>query len=132
MASRQEDWLWQAERDIQHARASVDDEHYEWACFAAQQGAEKAIKAVFQSQGASAWGHSLVDLMEALKADVDVSRELTESAKELDKHYIGPRYPNSVPNGAPGQVYTRGEAERAIDNADRILRFCQSHVFREG
>jgi len=40
VASRQKDWLWQAERDIEHARASVDDEHYEWACFAAQQGAD--------------------------------------------------------------------------------------------
>lgn len=128
MASRHEDWLWQAQRDIEHARASLDDEFYEWACFAAQQGAEKALKAVFQSRGADAWGHLLVDLLQALAANVQVPPELIGFGKELDKHYISPRYPNSLPHGAPGQVYTKDEAKRAIENAERILRFCQSHI----
>jgi len=48
MATRHQDWLWQARRDVEHARASLDGQFYEWACFAAQQGAEKALKALFQ------------------------------------------------------------------------------------
>lgn len=51
-------------------------------------------------------------------------------AKELDKHYIAPRYPNALPRGAPGQSYTRGEAERAIAHAQGILRFCEGHLLR--
>jgi len=128
MAKRHEDWLWQADRDLRQARASAEGEFYEWACFAAQQSAEKALKAVFQHRGAEAWGHLLTDLVAGLQAVVPNARGLEDAAKELDKHYIAPRYPNSLPKGAPGQVYTKAEAERAIANADRILRFCKDHI----
>ena len=57
MATRYADWLWQAKRDIEHARASALSGFYERACFAAQQAAEKALKALFQRRGADAWGH---------------------------------------------------------------------------
>ncbi len=128
MATRYRDWLWQATRDIEHARASMEGEYHEWACFAAQQGAEKALKALFQRRGADAWGHLLADLLGALPQDIEVPADLMESAKELDKHYIAPRYPNALAQGAPGQSYTKGEAERAIENAERILRFCEGHI----
>jgi len=130
MATRHQDWLWQARRDVEHARASLDGQFYEWACFAAQQGAEKALKALFQKRGADAWGHLLADLVAALPKDIEVPAELVDAAKELDKHYIPPRYPNAIAHGAPGQSYTRGEAERAIENAERILRFCEGHILR--
>lgn len=130
MASRYQDWLWQAKRDVEHARASAEGGFYEWACFAAQQGAEKALKALFQRRGADAWGHLLADLAQALPVDISAPTEIVERAKELDKHYITPRYPNALAQGAPGQSYTRAEAERAIENAERILRFCEGHILR--
>lgn len=130
MATRYQDWLWQAKRDVEHARASAEAAFYEWACFAAQQAAEKALKAVFQRRGADAWGHLLADLVTALPADINVPPELMERAKELDKHYITPRYPNALAHGAPGQSYTQGEAKRAIENAERILQFCEGHILR--
>jgi HEPN domain-containing protein len=128
MATRHEDWHWQAKRDLEHAQASAADGFYEWASFAAQQAAEKALKAVFQRRGADAWGHVLTELLEALASETPVPGEVVEAAKELDKHYIAPRYPNALPGSAPGQVYTAGEAERAIENADRVLRFCEGHL----
>ncbi len=48
MVARPRDWLKQAERDLVHARHSLAAETYEWACFACQQAAEKAVKAVYQ------------------------------------------------------------------------------------
>ena len=59
MATRAEDWLRQAKRDLEHARHALEDGDYEWSCFAAQQAAEKAVKAVYQKLGADAWGHSV-------------------------------------------------------------------------
>ena len=59
VASRHGDWLKQGERDLAHARRSLEQGDYEWACFAAQQGAEKAVEAVFQKAGGMAWGHSV-------------------------------------------------------------------------
>lgn len=46
MGARYEDWMRQARRDLRHARNSLESEDYEWACFAAQQAAEKAVKAL--------------------------------------------------------------------------------------
>jgi HEPN domain-containing protein len=43
---RHSDWLRQAQRDLEHARRSQEAGDYEWACFAAQQAAEKALKAL--------------------------------------------------------------------------------------
>lgn len=130
MASRADDWFRQAERDLQHARRSLDDETFEWAAFAAQQAAEKAVKALFQHLGAEARGHSVTQLLSGLPAPGSPPAELIELAKELERHYITPRYPNSYPEGAPMDFYTRTEASRAIAAAERILGHCRDHLVR--
>jgi HEPN domain-containing protein len=128
--SRHEDWLRQARRDLEHARHALRDGDYEWACFAAQQGAEKAMKALYQKLGADAWGHSVSALLSNLPQGSGVTEELVEKGKELDKHYIPPRYPNSHPQGAPLDYYTRNEAERAIENGYAIVSFCEDNISR--
>jgi HEPN domain-containing protein len=47
MPARYTDWFRQAKRDLVHARHAAEDGEYEWACFAAQQSAEKGVKAAF-------------------------------------------------------------------------------------
>lgn len=129
MASRHEDWWRQAERDLGHARHALDDADYEWACFAARQAAEKAVKALYQRLGASARGHSVAMLLSGLPSSVSVDEPLVDKAKGLDKHYIPPRYPNAYPSGAPLDFYTRDEAERAIAYAEDIIEFCRDRIF---
>jgi HEPN domain-containing protein len=130
MPSRADDWLRQALRDLDHARNTLHDGVYEWAAFAAQQAAEKAVKALFQSLGAEARGHSVTQLLASLPIAVKPSAEVTEAAKELERHYIGPRYPNSYPEGAPGDFYTVAEAQRAIAAAEQVIEHCQRHLVR--
>jgi len=55
MPDRSRDWLSQAERDLRLAELSRGDEIHEWACFAAQQSAEKAVKALRLALGQEAW-----------------------------------------------------------------------------
>ncbi len=128
MASRADDWFRQARRDLAHARDALTEGTFEWAAFAAQQAAEKAVKALYQHLGAEARGHSVTQLLAALPANVRPADDLIETAKELDKHYIAPRYPNSYPEGAPMDFYTRAEALRAIAGAEQTLEHCQRHV----
>ena len=116
----------QAEGDLQHARSDMEGGYYEWACFSAQQAAEKAVKAVFQKMGAEAWGHSVADLLNELGTRRAVPERLREAAFELDKAYIPTRYPNAHPSGAPRTRYTKTEAARLIDHAGAILEFCSS------
>lgn len=123
---RSADWMDQAQGDLEHARSDLERGFYDWACFSAQQAAEKAVKAVFQKQGAEAWGHSVADLLEELAPYHSVSNNLRDAALELDKTYILARYPNAHPSGSPRRRYTRIEAERMVTYAEKIVQFCES------
>ena len=63
MPNRASDWFRQAERDLEQAVASARDGLHEWACFAAQQAAEKAVKALHLAKGQEAWGHVVARLL---------------------------------------------------------------------
>ena len=95
------------------ARDSHRDAHYEWACFAAQQSAEKAAKAAHAALGQEAWGHAVTELLDALRPSaVEVDKALLDRARALDKLYTATRYPNGLPTGVPADYYTEAEAER--------------------
>ncbi len=44
-------WLEQAQADLEHARKSLELGHNEWSCYAAQQAAEKCLKAMLLAAG---------------------------------------------------------------------------------
>ena len=119
------DWFRQAELDFAAARDASKAGHHEWACFGAQQAAEKAVKALHESEGTEAWGHSVLELLRGLK---DVPDRIAEAAKALDKHYIPARYPNSHPAGAPGDLYTAAESERALRDAQVVLDYVRRRL----
>jgi HEPN domain-containing protein len=126
--NRWKDWWSQGERDVRHAKNTLQHADYEWSAFAAQQGSEKGLKALIMSRGGEPWGHSITGLLEALPADVEVPASLVEAASRLDKHYIPSRYPNGFASSYPGKLYTRGEAEGAIADAEEILEFCRRRL----
>jgi len=128
MASRHEDWLRQGKRDIETAVKLKQEHIFEWACFISQQGAEKAIKAVYQRLNGEAWGHSLYDLLKGLKEKIEVPKEIFNLAKTLDKFYIPSRYPNGWPGGSPYEFFTEEDASEAINCAEKILRFCEGFL----
>lgn len=132
MAARQHDWLRQADADFRHARHARDHAHHEWACFAAQQAAEKALKAVLMSRGEDAWGHTVTALLGLLVSEAEAGPELIECAKTLDKHYIPARYPNGFDAGAPTDFYTKKDSDDAIPCAERLISFARRQIEQSG
>jgi len=130
VSARHGDWFRQAKRDLEHAKRALTDGDYEWTCFAAQQSAEKAVKALFLKAKRIPWGHSVGALLQGLPSPWQPDDTTVDAGKELDKHYIPPRYPNAYPQGAPYDYYTRAEAERAIAHCTHILAFCE-HILAE-
>jgi HEPN domain-containing protein len=130
MSNRATDWLRQAEADIGHAQSALESEDYEWSCFASQQGAEKAVKALYYHLHGDPWGHSVLVLLEGLPEPIRAAAppDLSDSARALDKHYIPTRYPNGFAQGAPVDYYTKRDAEDSIDHAESILSFCRSQI----
>ena len=128
MPERSADWLAQAERDLEVALLNLQGGFYEWVCFIAQQGAEKAVKALIQHENGEGWGHSVSQLLELLPAAYSPPAELVEKAKVLDRYYIQPRYPNGFERGAPKDYYTHHDAVEAIAYAREILGFCKGKI----
>ncbi len=129
MAKRYKDWLSQAESDLEHARKSLQFGDYNWSCFAGQQSAEKAMKALYDFLGGDGWGHVIVKLLKELPEEkVTVEQGLLEKAVYLDKLYIPTRYPNGFDSGASHSYYTEKEAREAIKNAEDILSFVKAQI----
>jgi HEPN domain-containing protein len=124
VSERSADWYRQAEADLRHAGNARAAGDYEWSCFAAQQAAEKAVKALIQSIGGEAWGHAVTLLLGSLADRLEVDADLVDAARRLDKHYLPARYPNGFDQGAPTDFYTDAEAEAAIADASEILEYC--------
>ncbi|GIW45896.1 MAG: DNA-binding protein [Candidatus Binatia bacterium] len=128
MAQRAKDWLRHADARFSLARHAAAGRHFEWACFAAQQSAEKAVKALHDHLGNEAWGQFVTESLEALPPDVNVPPDLLDRARALDKLYIPTRGPNGLPAGAPADFFTGPEAAQAIAAAEEILAFCRRAI----
>ena len=128
MPNRAGDWLSQALRDLEQARDSKEAGRHEWACFAAHQAAEKAVKALHLRRGQEAWGHVVVRLLRELPVDVGAEDALIERARVLDTFYIPARYPNSHSEGAPFEHYGPLQSEEAIGYAGEIVEFVRRQM----
>lgn len=130
MANRSRDWLAQAIRDIEQARSSQSEGRHEWACFAAQQAGEKAVKALHLALGQEAWGHVIARLLQELPSPPP--EDLVNKAKVLDNLYIPTRYPNGHPDGSPFEHYGPIQSEQAIEYASEILEFVRIQMAEPG
>lgn len=135
--NRFNDWLKQAEKDIEAAMDSEKSKHYEWACFQAQQSAEKALKSLLLFLNIDSWGHGLIYLLkewkriaeeEKIQSDDDEYQDLIEKCQDLDRHYIQPRYPNGFASGYPAEFYNQKTAMECIKNASSIIRFVKEQI----
>jgi HEPN domain-containing protein len=123
-------WMRQATYDIETSRLLRDKELFVWACFTAQQTAEKAIKAACIANGKPAREiHDLDQLL--LKAPTKV-RKAFKNVGELDvvslQVFVSrARYPVPTQRGlvAPVDSITKEDAERAIKTAQKVLARCR-------
>ncbi|HWP37153.1 MAG TPA: HEPN domain-containing protein [Gemmatimonadales bacterium] len=128
MPNRAHDWLNQARRDLDLAKHAVAGGFHEWACFAAQQAAEKAVKATVSVLGGEARGHAIVAIASALPKSAQLAADLTDAARRLDRHYVPTRDPTGFDRGTPHEYYTAQDSSTAIKDAEAILKFCTRHV----
>lgn len=116
-------WLDQALADLKTARDCLEDGNYYASAFFSQQAAEKALKGFLYSRGyRTLLTHSVTDLLEETSKIDGSFRKFLDYGRELDRHYIGSRYPNFYPSGPAYKYYTREIAERCLSYAELILR----------
>ena len=124
-------WLDQAEADLKTAKDCLKDQNYYASAFFSQQLAEKALKGFLYSGGYRALiTHSVTELVEEASKHEVVFGNLIDYGKELDRHYIGSRYPNFYPKGPAYKYYTREIAERCLNYAESILKEVEKSLRR--
>jgi HEPN domain-containing protein len=116
-------WWKQAQNDLGYAELGLREGYYAQACFQSHQVAEKALKALHYGLHEKRFvtGHSLARLSEGEGID----EEMHERLLVLDQYYITARYPNGLPDAAPFEVYTKRQAESAVETARAVLRWTQ-------
>lgn len=132
MPNRAQDWLRQALVDIEVAEDSRRSHRHEWACFAAHQAAEKAVKALHLHLGQEAWGHVVARLLSELPSEVAPPQDLVHKGQVLDTFYVPTRYPNSHAEGAPHDHYGPLQSEEAIQYAREVLAFVRIQMAGPG
>lgn len=126
MEDRSADWSQQARRDISGAKNAMESGFHEWACFIAQQGAEKAVVALYNKLKVAPYGHDVAELLRRLGTRIRVPDEVMTDARSLDRYYTLTRYPDSFATGTPENHFTRDDAEDALCRAERVLALCES------
>jgi len=124
-------WVDQAEADLKTAKDCLKDGNYYASSFFAQQVAEKALKGFLYSKGLRALvTHSVLDLIDEASRFENRFNEFADFARELDRHYIGSRYPNAYPSGAPYRYYTIEVAEKCVNYAELILAEVKKYLIK--
>ena len=120
-------WLEFADYDFKTAKWDLKGKIYTSSCYAAQQAAEKSIKALILSNGKIIPKvHSLDRLLSELKKSGINTSLIEKEAQVLDKYYISARYPGQY--GGPEGLYDKTDAESAISAAKIILQFVKNKI----
>ena len=116
--ARAKDWLSQADNDFAFAKIALESGYYSQCCFICQQAGEKALKAVLMKRGAKVvFSHSLFQLCQQL----GFNGRLEAAAKKLDTYYTTTRYPDTLPGGAPFEMFSETDARDAIAMVESIV-----------
>ena len=122
-------WLDQADADFKTAKDCASAENHYAAAFFSQQAAEKALKGFLYSKGFRALlTHSVLELLTECAKFHENFLGLQDNSRELDRHYIGSRYPNFYPGGAPYTYYTKEIAQKCLNCAESILNEVKKYL----
>ncbi len=116
-------WFEQARWDLKAAGDSKALGNYEWACFQAQQAAEKALKATILAAGAAHPTTHSVRILVAECERLDPRFAELRPAAELDQFYAPTRYPDALPGDVPHAYYAEEAAERCLSLASSVIEF---------
>ena len=126
-----EEWRLQAARDLEVAERLVSLGYFEWAAYAAQQAAEKAIKAArhalaIDTHSNVKLSHKLIELATPIVSAYDSLLPGNEDLATITQHEADGRYPG-VRKGiyqAPFKAYDKATADQAVVVARVIVERC--------
>jgi len=123
---RTADWMEQAKGEFKAAKDLFKTSNYAWCCFACQQAAEKALKAITEHFGYPTAGHNLIALIEEVSKFIQVPNEIKTACRILNRYYIPTRYPNAFPSGAPVRMFNEDDANEALQHSEKVINLART------
>ncbi len=122
-------WLNQSIEDLKSAKILLENKRYYLVCFLFQQIVEKALKSIlyFNKQDLVI-GHSIKKLLDWVLEFNDSLNVLSNKISFLDTYYIPTRYPNSLPDSIPAEVFTENSAKEAYKLADETVNIVKKYL----
>lgn len=119
----------EAKADLSHAFLAHRAGGYNWACFAAEQAAEKSLKAFLIAvlKKRPIHVHDLTILHRETSGRLKLPRAIVDRLGELSSYYTLARYPNSGMN-RPSLSITSTQSKRALWTARRTVDFVKSEI----
>ena len=125
---RVQDWLREAQAELDAARDLFSHNHWSWCCFTCQQAAEKALKALGEHFREPQFGHNLNLLVQSLEEHISINEQVKQAASRLNRYYIPTRYPNAFDRGAPADQFFEPDALQALEDAKQVIEFVRSII----
>lgn len=120
MKTEVNDWIMQAEDDLDTAKYNIKGEKINAGIFFLQQSAEKALKAVYMKRfGQMFKTHDLILLSKRLQ----VPKEIMNYCKELNPAYLYTRYPD-----VPQVENIKEVAKNLVNYSKEILIWAKKNI----
>jgi HEPN domain-containing protein len=120
-----QDWLDQADYDLEVARGMRENGWYDTSVVQSEQAAEKAVKALWMQQK----GHLAprTHAVGELARSVDAPPRIVEAGERLGDAYFVSRYPGGGV-GPPYRAVDRAEADGRIADAEEIMAWVKQRL----
>lgn len=87
------------------------------------------VSKLLRGVGLQTSGHSLLKLLsEMKKGGIQISTEVEEGARALDRYYIPTMYADTFEDGSPYEFFSEKDANQAIQIAEEIIGFVQGEI----
>lgn len=116
-------WFDKAKSDLHHAYSSITLNDFDWAQTAAQQSAEKALKAVCISKE---FGLIKIHELSVLARKLNAPKEILQRTGMLSSFYSASRYPDA--QELFNSDLNRKAAQDAVESAEFILKWCEKQI----
>ncbi len=124
MTSSSEQWMEQAQYDLETARSMLASKRLLYVLFCCQQAVEKALKSVIVRKTGEfpPRVHNLMRLAELAAANLPT--EQVDFLRELSFYYIQSRYPDEIEN--IGQRISHDLARDVLEKTERTIEWLHS------
>jgi HEPN domain-containing protein len=119
-----ENWITQAEIDLDSAKYNYSGKRFDVAAYLCQQSVEKALKALYLMRNNELWRtHDLVKLANLVHAP----RKIVKACNGLNPIYVEDRYPD-FSDTIPAYKFKGKDIREFLEKARTVLKWTKSQI----